>query len=368
MTTFGPIEKLLRRFWPLISLALGLFIIVLIVDASGSVILQRTVADGLIKLVVVVGIYVFMGNSGVLSFGSIVYMMIGAYATAWLTLLPNLKKFTLPGLPDFLIAAQLDTLPALLLAGLLAAAVSCVVALAIMRTNPIAISIATFAVLAMGYTIYNNWERVTLGTSSIIGLPMYVDMWVCFYWAIIVLVIAFLYQISRFGLALRASREDEVAARAFGVNVYVHRVIAFTLSGFIVGIGGVLHGHFLGILTVNAFWVPLTFITLAMLVVGGQNSLAGAVVGVVVITVVTEIFRELERGAELGSVMLQTPLGIQEIILGGIMLIIMIFRPSGIMGGKEIPWPFGRLTGGAGKGAEPSSTKLKIAADPPQGQ
>ena len=341
MRGMGPVERQLRRIWPFASLAVILLIIVVAVDASEGILMQRTVADGLIKLIVVVGIYIFMGNSGVLSFGSIVYMMIGAYAAAWLTLLPSLKRFTLPGLPDILIAAQLDPLPALILAGLLAAAVSFVLALAIMRTNPIAISIATFAAMAMGYTIYNNWERVTLGTSSIIGLPMYVDMWVVFYWALVVLAIAYLYQISRLGLALRASREDEVAARAFGVNVYMQRVIAFTLSGFVVGIGGVLHGHFLGILTVNAFWIQLTFITLAMLVVGGQNSLAGAVVGVIVIITVTEVFRQLEKGAEIGSALIQMPLGLQEIILGGVMLAIMIFRPAGIMGGREIPWPFG---------------------------
>ena len=94
-----PIARLLRLFWPLLSLYLILLVIVAIAGLSGSVLFQRTVADGLIKLVIVVGIYIFMGNSGVLAFGSIVYMMIGAYASAWMTLMPNLKKFTLPGLP-----------------------------------------------------------------------------------------------------------------------------------------------------------------------------------------------------------------------------------------------------------------------------
>ena len=146
MRSVGPLEKQLRRYWPLLSLAAFLFVIVLAVEASGDVLLQRTVADGLIKLIIVVGIYVFMGNSGVLSFGSIVYMMVGAYAAAWMTLLPNLKKFTLPGLPDFLINNQLDPLPALILAGLVAAVVAFVVALAIMRTNPIAISFFTASI------------------------------------------------------------------------------------------------------------------------------------------------------------------------------------------------------------------------------
>ncbi len=338
----GPIERLLRLFWPLLSLYLILAAIVLVAGLSGDVLLQRTVADGLIKLVIVVGIYIFMGNSGVLSFGSIVYMMIGAYASAWMTLMPNLKKFNLPGLPDFLMNHQYDPLLSLFAAGLLAAAVAFIVALALMRMSEIAVGIATFAVLAMGYTIYNNWETVTLGTSSIIGLPMYVNMYVCFLWVMVAMLIAFLYQISRFGLSLRAAREDEAAARAGGVNIYLQRVIAFTLSGFVVGLAGVMHGHFLGILTVNAFWVPLTFITLAMLVVGGQGSLAGAVVGVITITTVTEIFRQLEKGVGVGETRLALPLGVQEIVLGVLMLLILVFRPSGIMGGNEIPWLFGR--------------------------
>ena len=82
MRGMGPVERQLRRIWPFASLAVILLIIVVAVDASEGILMQRTVADGLIKLIVVVGIYIFMGNSGVLSFGSIVYMMIGAYAAA----------------------------------------------------------------------------------------------------------------------------------------------------------------------------------------------------------------------------------------------------------------------------------------------
>ncbi len=352
MPAMEPIERLLRLFWPLLSLYLILLVIVAIAGLSGSILFQRTVADGLIKLVIVVGIYIFMGNSGVLAFGSIVYMMIGAYASAWMTLMPNLKKFNLPGLPDFLMNHQYDPVLSIVVAGLLAAAVAFIVALAIMRMSDIAASIASFAVLAMGYTIYNNWETVTLGTSSIIGLPMYVNMYVCFVWAAIAMLIAFLHQISRFGLSLRAAREDPAAARAGGVNIYLQRVIAFTLSGFVVGLAGVLHGHFLGILTVNAFWIPLTFITLAMLVVGGQASLAGAVIGVITVITITEVLRQLEKGVGMGETTVALPLGVQEIVLGTMMLLILVFRPGGIMGGYEIPWPFGRRRPSA---AAPSS-------------
>ncbi|MBM3516605.1 MAG: branched-chain amino acid ABC transporter permease [Alphaproteobacteria bacterium] len=341
MTSGSAVAMGLRKYWPLIGLTLLLVLIVAIAALTGSTQLQRTVAEGLIKLIIVIGLYIFIGNSGVLSFGSITYMMIGAYGTAWFTMMPNFKKLSLPGLPEFVIEMQVDPMVGMALAAGLAAVVALVTGAMVMRMNGIAASIATFAVLAMFYTIYNNWERVTYGMSSIIGLKMYVNMYVCLGYALVALLLAFLYQISRFGLALRAAREDEIAARAFGVNVYAQRIIAFTLSGFLIGAAGVLHGHFLGILTVAAFYIPITFITLAMLVIGGQNSLSGAVIGAIVITTVIEVFRILEKGVEIGGAMIQAPLGIQEILLGIVMLLILVFRPTGIMRGREIPWPFG---------------------------
>jgi branched-chain amino acid transport system permease protein len=350
----GSVERRLRLIWPWLALSLLLVVVVLISDVAGDPLLRRTVAEGLIKVVVVVGIYIFMGNSGVLAFSNTTFMMIAAYASAWMTLLPALKRFNMPGLPGFLIDAHLTPLPAILLGALLATFVAFLIGAAILRLSGIAASIASFAVLAMGYTIYDNWESVTMGTSSVIGLPMYVDAHVALVWAIIAIGIALFYQVSRFGIALRASREDEAAARAYGVNVYRQRLIAFTLGAFVLGIGGVLQGHFLGILTVEAFYLQLAFITIAMLVVGGQGSLSGAVVGVFVVSIVTEAFRQLEKGVKLGDFTAQVPLGAQEIILGIIMLLILVYRPRGLMRGREVPWLFGR------RAAAPRSDTLRI--------
>jgi branched-chain amino acid transport system permease protein len=338
----GSLERTLRLGWPWLSLSVVLVALVVLCDLAGDTLLKRTLAEALIKVVVVVGIYIFMGNSGVLAFSNTTFMMIAAYASAWLTLMPNLKRFSMPGLPDFVIEAQLPPLAALLLGAVLASFVALVIGAVILRLSGIAASIASFAVLAMGYTIYSNWDSVTMGTSSVIGLPIYVDMHVALVWAIIAMGVALLYQISRFGLALRASREDEVAGQAYGVNVYRERLIAYTLGAFVLGIGGGLQGHFLGILTVEAFYLQLAFITIAMLVVGGQGSLTGAVVGVFVVSIVTEVFRRLEKGVPLGDLSAQVPLGAQEIILGLIMLLILVYRPRGLMRGREIPWPFGK--------------------------
>lgn len=334
---------LLRFVWPVLSLVLLLGAIVALASAFGSVQMSRTVTEALIMLVVVVGLYIFIGNSGVLAFGHISFMAVGAYGAAWQTCCPALKAFTMNGLPDILLHNTIPNFPAGLLAGLLAGVFAFVFGAIIMRLSGVAASIATLATLFIVYVTYSNWESLTRGKGSLVGLPTYVTPWIAFACAAGALLIAFLYQESRFGLALRSTREDPVAAQAAGVNIYLQRLIAFTLSGFVVGIGGVLHGHFLGTIAVDSYFLGMTLMTLAMLVVGGMRSLAGAVVGVLTLSIVVEVFRQLENGFAIGpDTVLALPAGVQELALALAMLLILVFRPRGLMAGHEIPWPFGR--------------------------
>ncbi len=331
--------RLLRKFWTPIALSAVLLAIVVGVWASGDGILARTVTDALIRIVLVVGLYIFIGNSGVLSFGHIAFMLVGAYGTGWLTLSVFKKSFALQ-LPDILASYQYPVFPSAIAAATLAAVVAFIVGVPIMRLSGIAASIATLAVLGMFKTFYTNWDALTMGAGTLPGLPLYVDMWVALGWVVFTLFIAFVYQQSRFGLALRASREDEFAARAAGINISYQRLIAFVLSAFFVGLSGVLQAHFLGIIAVKNFWLGITFISLAMLIIGGQRSLTGAVVGVVVISTVVELLLKIEDGFAIGALEISAPPGIQEIGIAIVMLIILIFRPAGIMAGRELPSPF----------------------------
>jgi branched-chain amino acid transport system permease protein len=335
----GTPPSFVRRFWPLAALSAAVTAIVA-VTSLGSDQLQVTITEMLIRMVVVVGIYLFVGNSGILSFGHIGFMCIGAYAAAWATVDPTWKQMMLTGLPDFLQQNQYGFLPAVAGGGLLAAAVALVLGQAIMRLSGIAGSIATFAFLAIVNSVYSNWESVTAATSSIIGVPTVVGPWVAWAFATGALAMASYFQVSRFGLMLRASRDDEVAAKSSAVNVVKVRLIAFVASAFIVGVAGALYGHFLGILTADTFYLNMTFITLAMLVIGGIGSLAGAVTGVVLVTLIVELLRHLEAGVPVGGLRLTLPQGSQEIGLGIFMALIMIFRPSGLTRGREVPWPF----------------------------
>jgi branched-chain amino acid transport system permease protein len=333
------ITRLIIKYEPLLILCTGLFIIVLATEFIDNNLLSRTVTSCLIRVVIVVGLYIFVGNSGIVSFGHMGFMAIGAYAVAWQTCCPGLKPYTMPGLPELLLNNTLPNLPAGLAAGLLTAVIAFLVGIALMRLSGIAASIGTFAFLAIVNAVYSNWTSVTGGTSSISGIPLYVDIWNSLGWALVTIVAAFIYQRSRYGLSLRASREDEIAAKSAGVNIFRQRLLAFTISAFFVGIGGVLYSGFLGILSPDAFYLNLTLITMAMLVVGGINSLSGAVLGVVVLSAFIEILLQIESGIDLGGQTLSVPPGVQEIGLGILMLLILIFRNGGITGNREIAWP-----------------------------
>jgi branched-chain amino acid transport system permease protein len=212
----------------------------------------------------------------------------------------------------------------------------------LMRLSGVSASIATFAILVVAYVVFGNWTTVTGGQNSLMGLPPYVDLWTAVAWAVAAMVIAFAYQETRSALLLRASREDEAAAQATGVNVVLHRLIAFVISAFLSGIAGVLLGHFLGIVRVENFYLDLTFLIVAMLIIGGRGSLTGAVAGAVVIAVLTELLREIEIGFQVGKTTIAAPAGVGDVILALIMLLIILFRPQGIAGGRELTWPFGR--------------------------
>jgi branched-chain amino acid transport system permease protein len=329
-----------RFLWPAVSLIVLLALAVLAAQFSGSTGLSHTATEALVMLVVVIGLYVFIGNSGILAFGHIGFMAVGAYATAWQTCCPELKAFTMNGLPDFLLHETYPVFQAAIASAAVAAALAFVSGLAIMRLSGVAASIATLATLFIVHVTYSNWESVTRGKGSLVGLPTYVGPWVAFGYAAVAILIAYLYQVSRSGLALRASREDEPAALAAGVNVYLHRLIAFTLSGFIVGLGGVLHGHYLGAIQIDNYFLDMTLIAMAMLVVGGLRSLAGAVTGVVVLSTLIEAFRQLENGVTILGARVALPSGVQQLSLAIAMLMILALRPQGLTAGREIAWPF----------------------------
>jgi branched-chain amino acid transport system permease protein len=350
-----------RYLWEPVVLACALLAVTLLITIVGDGSAIYALTGALIACVMVIGLYIFVGNTGILSFSHSAYAMIGAYAAAWLTMSPMKKSIEL-ALPPILADHSFPVFPSAIVAALLAGALALVTGLPLMRLNGIAASLGTLAVLEIFNTCYSNWDTWTLGSSSLLGVPVYVDQWVALAWAAGALLVATLYQKSRFGLAVRASRENEIAARASGVDVARSRLIAFALSGLFMGLGGVLQAHFLGSVAVSGYAISATFMTLAMLVIGGQGSLTGAVVGVVVVSALLEILRQGERGLQIGASLVQLPLGTRELGIAFLMLVILIVRNAGLTGGREIPWPLSRAAP-----TPPRSTAMTTVAAPNSG-
>jgi branched-chain amino acid transport system permease protein len=155
---------------------------------------------------------------------------------------------------------------------------------------------------------------------------------------LVVILAAFAYQRSRFGRQLRATREDPAAARAVGVSIYRQRLGAFALSGFLAGLAGGLYVHFLPI-NVDAVYLDLTFITLAMLVIGGATSLWGAVVGALAVSGLDSVLANAENGLDVLGTTLDLPAGTRIVVVSSLMALVLVLRPSGLTGGREFALP-----------------------------
>ena len=186
-------------------------------------------------------------------------------------------------------------------------------------------------------------SSITRGTSTQIGVPTSTTLLSLMVWSLIFIGLVFAFQQSRFGLRLRASRENERAARSVGVRIPRERGIAWVSSAFVCGVAGALYGHyFVGTFSYLDFYFntngqDIVLLPIAMLVIGGMTSVTGAVVGCYVITIVYEIFRRWEVNGLAGYT---PPSGTTNLVLAVVLLVTLALRPKGgITGGKEIAWP-----------------------------
>jgi branched-chain amino acid transport system permease protein len=288
----------------------------------------------LVKVSIVVALYVFIGNSGVLSFGHISFVALGAWTAGVLTVPAGEKPAIMPNLAHWLAHRTTGNLTSLLLAALVGGAAAFVVGIPLMRLSGLAAGIATFAVLEITHNVLRYYERIGPGLNTFSSVPETTGLRQAAIGALVVIVLAFVYARSRFGRLLRATREDAAAARAVGTSVYSQRLIAFTISGLLAGLAGGLYVHLLPLNT-EALYLDLTFITLAMLVVGGTTSLFGAVVGALAVSALDSFLAVAENGTSLFGIQIDLPAGTRVIVVGVLMAVVLILRPSGLTGGRE---------------------------------
>ncbi|MGZ4392672.1 MAG: branched-chain amino acid ABC transporter permease [Gaiellaceae bacterium] len=328
-----------RREWARRVGSLGTLLVLVVVVTGlaslGSPVLQNVLENMLINLMLVVGLYIFVGNTGVFSFGHIGFMAIGAYTTG-IVRIPESIKGALLQLPPRLEQAHLSPLQAVLLGGGVAALVAALLSLPLMRLGGLTAGLGTFAVLNIIYIGASNWDNFTGGSTGMAGVPTTTHITNALIWSLVAITLAWGFQQTRLVLRVRASREDEPAASALGINKVPDRAVTFILSAFVCGVAGGLYAQLTGSFGPSAFFLATTFTIVAMLVVGGRYSLSGAVVGTLFLASVSEGLRRLEGGFHLGPLHVPGRPGLQEVGLSLALLLTLLLRPRGLTGGAEI--------------------------------
>jgi branched-chain amino acid transport system permease protein len=312
-TSFLPIIKKRRSL--LIVLAC-LLVALLLPQVVHSAYLIHVANFAIYYMIAAVSLDVVAGFLGEISFGHAGFIAIGAYTTAIL----NMRL-----LPDSWASFWI----ALFAGGLLAALAGVLVGIPALR-----ISGQYFFIVTMGFGeiirfILLNWQRVTNGSFGISAIPSpsigsfvfseRAEFYYLFLAAFLVMLVPIVFlRRSYKGRAWLAIREDPLAAEAMGIHLTYYKVTAFVVSAFFAGIGGGLLGSYLNYLNPSNFLAIESIMILVMVLLGGQGLIYGAIFGAILMTGIGEILRPLDQ--------------YRMLIIGGMMMVLMIAKPRGILG------------------------------------
>jgi len=299
-----------------------------IYTSGGGAARDLLVQELLVNLVVVLGLQIFIGNTGILSFGHLAFVQLAAYGVA-LVMIPVAAKATaLPDLPLGLGDVELGSLSATVIGIVVAVAVGAVVGVAVARAGGLAATMITLAALFVVDQVVKNWTELTKGAGGLSGIPRLTTntwLWLA---AAVALIVAHAFRESRIGRFAVATREDEIAASAVGIDLFWPRWIAWVVSIAVVALAGALRVQMIGSTNPKQYTLDVGVLLLAMLVAGGMRTVTGAVVGTVVINVGNEIFRQLGDHYEIER--------LPELFLGGVLLLVMLVRPGGLLGDADL--------------------------------
>ena len=303
---------------------------------SGSDSFQAATTNGLILLVAALGLSMFWGNSGIMSLGHAAFMAVGAYAGGLVTLDTAIKATALQGLPHWLRDWSGGTFTAVLVVIGVALVVAAVTGLPLLRMAGSAFVIASYAVLVVVNVVLNAADSWTRGAQTFYGLSGELSVWTALACVAVMIVAARLLRDSSVGLQVRASREDELAARSCGIDVERRRMLVWVLSAVPAALAGFMLGVFLSAFTPATFYLSITVTLTAMVLVGGLRSVSGAVVGVGLITALLQVLQPLEEGFSLGIVDIGSIHGLPQLGMGAVILATLYLRPGGLLGSREI--------------------------------
>ncbi len=290
-----------------------------------------------INVVLAVSLNIVNGFTGQFSLGHAGFMAVGGYVAAAITTTIG-ARYQLSGIPTWL-SDQLLFVAATLAGGVAAAIAGLLVGIPSLRLRGDYLAIVTLGFGEIIRVVIENTAAVG-GATGLAGIPPNTTIFWVLFWVVTVVIVSHRLLRSSHGRALLAVREDEIAAEAMGVDTTGYKVRAFAISAFFAGVAGSLLGHYLQILTPKDFTFVRSIEIVAMVVLGGIGSISGALVAAVLLTVLPEVLRPLQD---------YTGVDFRMVIYAGLLVVLMLVRPQGLFGSREL-FGLGRR-GGPLKGA-----------------
>lgn len=330
-------KRKLRNFCLNIAAILLLFVFVAIARKTLDSYLMRILNLCAIYTILGLSMNLIIGFTGLFSLGQAGFMAIGAYVTALLAM-PLAQKqanFFLAPLIAPLDKIVLPFLPSLIIGGLMAALLAFLIGAPALRLKGDYLAIATLGFSEIIRVVITNAQNVTNGALGLKGIPSTVNLWWTFGAAVVTIIVLNTLINSSYGRALKAIREDEVAAEAMGIKLFWHKSLSFCIGAFFAGIGGGLLGSLLGTIDPLQFRFLQTYNILLIIVLGGVGSVTGSVIAAILITMSQEALRFLDEAIIPGVPALP---GLRMVVYSVLLMVCVLFFTKGIMGTREFTW------------------------------
>ncbi len=296
-----------------------------------------------------IGIYAIMavslnlinGITGIFSLGHAGFILIGAYTAAILTLTPAEKEMSyLFGIQPWIKNLHADFFTATLAGGAVAAFSAFLIGWPVLRLSGDYLAIASLGFAEIVRIWANNALTVTNGPLGLKAIPEYSTTWWIYGWLLFTVVFIASLVYSSYGRALKAIREDRIAAEAMGINVFKHQLMSFVVGAFFAGVSGSLYAHWLTTIDprITTMGPMLTFYILIMIVLGGLGSITGSLIGAAVFAILFEWLRDLEQPFSFFGIQVPGIPGMRILVISALFIAVMIFWQRGIMGREELTW------------------------------
>jgi branched-chain amino acid transport system permease protein len=319
---------------------IGLFAFLYWAEGNTSEYQIRLLNNTAIFITLAVSYNLINGICGQFSLEPNAFVAIGAYTSALLTMSPAEKQLSFI-IEPIIWPLSVISIPfwlSLIIAGCVTGFLAFLMGFPVFRVRGDYLAIVTLGFGEVVRVVANNLQTITNGPLGLKGLVPHTNLWWSFGFMLLTLFFISRLTKSSFGRAMKAIREDEVAAEAMGIRSFRYKMMAFTVSGFFEGIAGGLLAHLITTISPVLFTFFLTFNLLIIIVVGGLGSTTGCVISSAIFVFGSEALRAVEEPFSIGALQVPGIPGMRMVIFAIILVMAMIFARQGIMGRGEFSW------------------------------